>query len=508
MKQSNRFLFFVAWIVALGWGSLSGCSSVKVPTLSQNSKSGTKDLKSNDPLDVNEAPKPKPLKKEVRLDGALSLGQANNLAFKPEELGGLLSAQAQAGNWNSVRYLIRTYPDIVADALLEGTTIDSGSYAKRIAVLYDRFWSEVGSKSWYVLYSNPNRGDFFKLRRRFLGLMKNGQLDQANALGLSKKDFCKEPSIEKAECLRLEGLACLLKEEFAAAEKKLGDSFLVFSEVHPVLAPSVGLLLGECYRKQKKKDRWRLAWSRSVNQAANLISKKEHHHPAFWTDAAFVKPIHERWPDQVTNVLTKQLSDSGLDSTRLDSKFDGEVMIWAYIGQKSLERSESQNAILAFKKAEAMISSAQAKSEFQLRQAKGMILGGQTGPATAILTRLGSDKTVFGDRAKSILATLKLQEGSLAQGMNLLQNAIGSAGAWPTDERLSALADYGLAYLMRGNESEGVSLLMNVHGQFIDLKEMDQAEQVLQNLATYYEKTEQPNRHRETIATIKKLNQF
>ena len=79
-----------------------------------------------------------------------------------------------------------------------------------------------------------------------------------------------------------------------------------------------------------------------------------------------------------------------------------------------------------------------------MQQALAMIDGGQQGPASAILLRLGSQSSLLGDRAKAILATLKLQNGSLAQGMNLLQSAIKTSSQWPAHERLRAQADYGL----------------------------------------------------------------
>lgn len=73
-----------------------------------------------------------------------------------------------------------------------------------------------------------------------------------------------------------------------------------------------------------------------------------------------------------------------------------------------------------------------------------MIDGGQPGPASAILIGLGSGENVLADRARAILASLKLQNGSLAQGMNLLQVAIETSNQWPTSERLRAQADMGL----------------------------------------------------------------
>ena len=175
------------------------------------------------------------------------------------------------------------------------------------------------------------------------------------------------------------------------------------------------------------------------------------------------------------------------------------------IGTQSLKRHEYQNAILALKKSEALVSSTSLKEELQMQQALAMINGGQQGPASAILLRLGSQSTLLGDRAKAILASLKLQNGGLVQGMNLLQTAIKTSSQWPTSERLRAEADYGLAYLMRGRESEGIALLNQVYAEFIKRKSYDEAAQCLANIATYYEKTDQSGKHRSAVARMKQL---
>ena len=186
---------------------------------------------------------------------------------------------------------------------------------------------------------------------------------------------------------------------------------------------------------------------------------------------------------------------------------DDEAVIWATIGVQRLTRHESQDAILAFKKSEALTSGKTLKAELQLQQAIAMIDAGQPGPASAILLRLTSTSSTsfIGDRAKAVLAAMKLQNGSLAQGMNLLQSAIASCKQWPESESLRAQADYGLSYLMLGKEQRGISLLDHVHEQFMKRQEYDQANQCLWNIATYYEKTEQVQKLRDVRAKLKQM---
>ena len=191
-----------------------------------------------------------------------------------------------------------------------------------------------------------------------------------------------------------------------------------------------------------------------------------------------------------------------------DQTTDSEAVIWAIVGTQSLKRHESQNAILAFKKSEALVGSNSLKEELQMQQALAMIDGGQPGPGSAILLRLGSKSTLLGDRAKAILATLKLQNGSLAQGMNLLQSAIKTSSQWPMAERLRAQADYGLAFLMRGKEEQGIKLLNSVYSQFVAEKSFDHASQCLENIATYYQKTDQTAKYKSIAARMKRLESY
>ena len=200
--------------------------------------------------------------------------------------------------------------------------------------------------------------------------------------------------------------------------------------------------------------------------------------PSFWKKAAFLRPVSTPWPDQVIERLEKALAKEGLRFPASKST-DKEAVVWAIVGTQSLKRHESQNAILSFKKCEALVGDRSLKEELQMQQALSMIDSGQQGPASAILLRLGSTNSLVGDRAKAILATLKLQNGSLAQGMNLLQSAIASSAQWPAAERLRAQADYGLAYLMRGKEEQGVSLINQVYGEFVRHKNFDHAAQCL-----------------------------
>jgi hypothetical protein len=263
-------------------------------------------------------------------------------------------------------------------------------------------------------------------------------------------------------------------------------------------------LLGEAFRHANQLEQWQKSWLTAIELQSQYAVEGELKDPAFWSKAAFLRPVSAEWPAEVIGQLEHSLRNENLEFGFSESSID-EAVVWATIGIQSLKRHESQNSILAFKKSEALVNGVSLREELQMQQALAMIDGGQQGPASAILLRLGSQPSLLGDRAKAILATLKLQNGSLAQGMNLLQSAIKTSSQWPAHERLRAQADYGLAYLMRGREEQGIGLLNYVYDEFIKLQSYEDASQCLANIATYYEKTDQKAKHR---IALKKLQSF
>ena len=61
---------------------------------------------------------------------------------------------------------------------------------------------------------------------------------------------------------------------------------------------------------------------------------------------------------------------------------------------------------------------------------------------------------------------------------------------------------------MRGKEEQGIALLNQVHEEFVKEKSNDHAAQCLANIATYYDKTDQPAKHRTAIAKMKELESY
>lgn len=448
---------------------------------------------------------------EIGLTGGLSLGDTDNLAFTTAELGDLLSQFLEADKWNSTRSLIRLYPDLVGKILI-GDRHGSLSEAQliKVAELYDDQWAGNGDDSWLTFIRDQQKdtnGQFSDLRKRFLKHLENDESEKALSLKFSRTLRGSSSSIARAEAHRLEGVAHMMNEDHQRSGEHFAKATELLKQTHPHAASHHALLLGESQRHAGEKDQWISTWKFAIDLQSRWLAERGLHDPAFWKQAAYLRPAETPWPIKVIGRLENALRNENLDFGA-NQTADVEAVVWATVGTQSLKRHESQNAILAFKKSESLVASSSLKEELRMQQALAMINGGQQGPASAILVRLSSKPGLLGDRAKAVLATMKLQNGSLIQGMNLLQSAIKSSNQWPTSERLRAMADYGLAYLMREKEEQGIALLNSVHSEFVKEKSFGHAAQCLENMATYYEKTDQNGLRRQVVARMKRLESY
>ncbi|MEL7497326.1 MAG: hypothetical protein AAFN77_06915 [Planctomycetota bacterium] len=440
---------------------------------------------------------------KVRLDGSLSLGDTDNLAFTTDEMAIAFQDLLDAKKFASAITLVRLYPDITSKLMRENQSAAiTLEFREQICELYASLWSSQSDAMDLLKrsYSSGTTNNVLKQHQAFQHMLENNQPREALKLRLSRQ-VSGNPVLE-AEALRLEAMAHLMLEEHSTSSSKLAAAAGKLAQSQPLEANRIRLLLGETFRRDGQHDQWREAWKTAVASQSDWLESNELADPQFWKQAAFLRPISEQWPEVVIDRMRRFTAGYGLE---FDSTDTDESVVWATIGLNSLRRHESQNAILSFKKAESTVSDRFLKKELQMQQAIAMIDGGQAGPASAILLRLSSQPGKLADRAKAVLATLKLQNGSLAQGMSLLQSAIKSSATWPDEERLRAQADYGLAYLMRGKEQQGVSLLNRVHDEFLQRSDFAQAGQCLFNIATYYEKTDRPREHKAAIARLDQL---
>lgn len=502
---------WICLIVCIGMG-LSGCSMFNIDPKESKSDHLKQAFSKSNLIGGDSSGRPDHGTAEsgVRLTGGLSLGDTDNLAFTPEALSRMLNELLEAERWNSLRRLIGLYPDIVTQILMgnEGGSLSSPQLIE-VARLVDKQWGGTGNDTWHSFIvatnSDGQSSGFVRSRNQFMRILENGEPDKALDLRLVQSQNGKWPVIARAEAHRLEGVAHMMLEHHGKSVDHFAKAIALLKFGHPYQASKIALLLGESQRHVGDLDNWKSSWELAIDIQSRWLDLRGLKDPAFWKQAAFLRPASTAWPSEVIGRLENSLRNDNLDFGS-NQTTDVEAVVWATIGTQSLKRHESQNAILALKKSEALVvANLSLKEELQMQQALAMIDGGQQGPASAILLRLGSKSSLLGDRAKAILATLKLQNGSLAQGMNLLQSAIKTSNQWPTSERLRAQADYGLSYLMLGREEEGIALLNQVNDEFVKHKSYGHAAQCLTNIATYYEKTDQRAKHRLAVARIKQL---
>ena len=426
---------------------------------------------------------------KVRFDGGLLLGDTDNLAYTPQSLAPVITNLVHEEKWQSLKNTVRTYPDVILKLIVgaDGKTI-AWADTQTTARVFDQLWKSRGADSWQQFVEQlANRDNhatsLIAKRAQFLQFLGNNQPSRALSLKLERHVDGRTAKLVQVEVMRLEGIAHLMLENYDQSIESFSKA-IQLANSQTFLTSQIALLLGEAQRHAGQHDAWKQTWQSAIIARSKWTVERGLNDPAFWKKAAFLRPVDAEWPTEVIDSLTLLLERQGLDFSDRNV-VNNEAVVWATVGLQSLNRHESQNAILAFKKAESLVRNRTLSEELQMQQALAMIDGGTPGPASAILIRLGSGQNLLADRAKAILATLKLSGGSLAQGMNLLQSAIKTSAQWPTGERLKAEADFGLALLMRGREEEGVALLNQVHQEFLANDLHEHASQCIWNLAKY-----------------------
>jgi len=461
-----------------------------------------------------EAPPADPgVSRKVRWDGGgVIIGETDALAFDPDSFLNTISTLLQANRLASVQGMVQAYPDIALQALQE-TEVDSANSRalQLVASMLDSTWSSEGAWQSFVtdVQALPRKSsERLDIRMRFWRYLKNNQPDKAQKLKITRTLSNEHGVILRAEFHRLESIAAMMNEKPEDSIEQLETAIELVRDSCPWYACKLKLLLGEFYRHAGRWDDWKSTWETAVTDNSQLARDQLSLDPQFWNRAAFLRPAGNPWPPKVVQNLKSVLGELDVAETQNTMRLTSdESVIWFAIGMQHLRRAEGQNALLAFKKSEAGESNQHSIKVMQLYQARSLVATGQPGAASAILFRMVSDNegTALADRAKAILASMKLQNGSVAQGLNLVKSAMESIESWPRDEQSRARADYGLALLMKGQESQGLHQLDRAMQDFREAGELEQARQCLWNRAKYFEKTEQKEEFRMVSETLVEL---
>jgi hypothetical protein len=503
----RHVLWPTALLGALGLIVSAGCSTVE-----KTSHAALKSLTAGAQNPDDSAPAFDSIGRRVRFDGGgLLMGQSDALAYTPETLLQTVCQLAHEEQSTSITRLIRDYPDVAVEVLQSPNwTVAELPQLLAIAAVLDEFLESPGFWSGFVSGQFDAGAEAVKVlerKRRAWQDLENNRPQQVLEAGLSKSLSQSTHPMIKADCYRIEAIAAIMHGEPEQSLKLASLALEEIGERCPWYASKLKLLYGEFLRHADRPDDWKSVWSSAVVTHSQLLQTRKIRDPSFWNSAASLRPAGLDWPAEAIESLKQFLSSNHYPVPAVGSASNNEAVLWETVGVLHLGRDEGKNSVLAFKKSEASLADSALRDEIQLLEARAMVAAGQPGAASAILIRMASsqgDNTV-GQRAKAILGSMKLQNGSAAQGLGLLQSALIDTTGWPVSDRLQAQADFGLAQLMNGRESAGIATLEAVEKEFQESGLHDQARMCLLNLAAYYETTRQPKPHDETIARIEDL---
>jgi tetratricopeptide (TPR) repeat protein len=272
---------------------------------------------------------------------------------------------------------------------------------------------------------------------------------------------------------------------------------------YPYHAIQSGLILAEAQRHLDQAKAASKTWQQTAGLAARLSPKLQV--PDLWEQIAAQRPVSAMWPGDVAAAMAPRLPQC-LHGLSKDPAFVPEALVWYTIGNARLTRAEASEALTAFKRADSHGAFPQWDDFLTLHQAKALLAMQQTPAATSLLTTLVGrpSDSPWRSSALALLGSGKLQEGHTQQAFAFLREAVESGNAdfiWRAD----AEANLGLAYLMAGDEGNGIRLLHGAQVRFAAARDLHGLLQCLENEASYLQslgKTEDTRRVRERIQQL------
>lgn len=449
----------------------------------------------------------------IRWDaGVVVLGEADAGCFSPGEFVGVMESLVQENRIQSARRLVRQYPDTALRVLQESESVADHAHALTVmATHFDELFGDGDSATSFesmvsFLQTAPGT-DVLAARNRCWDALRSHRPDDVLKLKFSRTLPSQAGAMVEAEALRLEAIALMMKGKSSQSIDRLERAIGLIQRHHPYVTAHWLLLLGEFHRHADELEPWKSNWARAVEIQSRLLVQARVEDPSFWNRAAYLRPAGEEWPQSTLDNFKQYIASWQTMPESAVVVANGETLVWLALGLQHLARDEGQNAVLAFKKSEAVATSQQIVPELQLLQARALTSAGQPGAASAILIRLASAGGAghLEDRAKAVLGSLKLQNGAILQGSNLIEDARRTADQWPPLDRLKAQADFALALLIRGREKDGITLMEQTETEFASLEQWDQVLQCRENLVTYFESKKSPERLQSARARLQEL---
>jgi tetratricopeptide (TPR) repeat protein len=440
----------------------------------------------------------------VRASGeGFTLGDVERPACTPQQFVDRAAELYRQGQATSADRWVQRYPDIALSVLREpGSAQVPPDLLLRVAQAHDQQCARVPADAGWaaVCIDRGKRPDAYKLyderRRQFLTHLQNGQAKEALAVNLTELPADVPGAMLAIDTLRLTGIAQILENHPQEAAASY-DKAIAAAAGHPYQAVSLLLLASDAHRRAGKPQGAQQAWNQAARLAAELTAgPRPVIDPILWERVAYLRPVESNWPPEVAGRLHEvNLAFAIVPGTRnpvtpastAGSSAD-EGPLWIAIGHWRLARNEPQAALVALKRAESSTSDNYTADRLQLSQAKTLASMGQAGPASAILIRLSSSAdSRISHPALAMLGTMKLQQGGVQQGFNLLRRAVEADPALQWPERADAEADLGLAYLLMGDENTGLRCLHAAQHAWESSGQYEPLVQCLENEAAYFD---------------------
>jgi hypothetical protein len=464
---------------------------------------------------------------QVRTSGdGFALGDVERATLSPQQFVDRLGAHLRAGKMHNARRLVELFPDAALAVLRDPKSVNASSeIVAAVADAHDRQCHRGDGPSWAAVArdraAQPARyAEFDDKRRRFMIDVQDGRVQDALLLGLAVPAGAPGQALA-IDVANLKGIALVLDnrpreavDAFQQALQATGSAGCPGNS-QPYEAANLLLLLSDAQRRAGDSAAAERTWLAAADLVTTLAAGPAPiADPILLERAAYLRPANLPWPQPAQQRLCDASVRLGVvfPAVKLQAgappqaSVTEEASLWTVIGHWRLARDESQAALVALKRAESMTASPLAAGRLQIAEARALVRLGQTAAATAVLINLAEQNDPQIARpAMALLGTLKLRQGVIQQGFNLLHAAVEQDPtlAWP--ERTQAEADLGLAYLIVGDESSGLRWLHEAQQSFESAGQREELVQSLENEAAYLDQVKKQDLAKEVRQRLQSL---
>ena len=441
-----------------------------------------------------------PKAREIRFDGQqIVLGDSEGVAISPPDLVAELRASISGGQWTTAQRLTLHHSDTARQALFQSSVSESSDLAIRlVASALDRV---QGGSDWNrLLQDRAARAwvheSFESLYRQVLSSMQNGDMSSAMSGELPVLAERTGQGVLVAEAWRLVGIAHLIsgapEQAISAWQQALNNPALDLA-----MRADLTSLQAIAWKRMDREAEAVASWHDSMRVALELTRRDSQ-----WTDHRFWKRAVEfgesraDWPVDIAQELrvicARELGPAFAQPRPTLSSVQSEAIVWSYVGVLSMRCDLPQAALVAFKRGELGLTG-QEQGWLRLAQAHALTQVGQAQAAVMLLGTLANEADpTLKQAAQATLGSVRASNGSIEQGLALLERSLTELAAEQWSGQAAYRADLGLAYLMVGRSQQGLEQLHLAQHQFQTSGDWVALVQSLENEAKFHEATEHP----------------